>query len=119
MDKPDLDAVTTRRATVARELSQLDSKRNELLSEDEELEVAERALTRLADFFYGAPVTIPPLATPQRSHRYPRDRTSWRPQLSPLPSDLAGALKRLAVRTFLAGRTGWTTVRRIVEKRVR
>jgi hypothetical protein len=48
MSKPDLDAVTARRAAVANELAALEKMRAEMEAEDQDLLVAERVLKRLA-----------------------------------------------------------------------
>lgn len=48
MSKPDLDAVTARRAAVANELAALEKMRADMEAEDQDLIVAERVLKRLA-----------------------------------------------------------------------
>jgi hypothetical protein len=54
MSKPDLDAVTARRAAVANELAALEKMRAEMEAEDQDLIVAERVLRRLASRMPGA-----------------------------------------------------------------
>jgi hypothetical protein len=49
MTKPDLDMVVARRATVVRELADLEKLRAEREAEDQELAVAERVLKRLSE----------------------------------------------------------------------
>jgi hypothetical protein len=49
MSQPDLDTVIARRQSVRAEMAALDKMRRELESEDEDLVVAERVLSRLAE----------------------------------------------------------------------
>lgn len=48
MSKPDLEAVTARRTAVANELAALEKMRADMEAEDQDLQVAERVLKRLA-----------------------------------------------------------------------
>ncbi|HVV33216.1 MAG TPA: hypothetical protein VHC73_08325 [Vitreimonas sp.] len=48
MNGPNLDTVTARRAQIASELAGLEKLRAEMVAEDQDLVVAERALKRLA-----------------------------------------------------------------------
>lgn len=58
MVKPDLDAVTMRRAALASEFAALDKLRADMEAEDQDLAVAERVLKRL--------VTLPPREAPSQ-----------------------------------------------------
>ena len=58
MSGSDVEAVAARRARLGRELAKLDRTRLDLLEEDQDLEVAERVLSRLADLRYGEPAFI-------------------------------------------------------------
>lgn len=53
MDKPDLSMVTARRIQIASELAGLEKLRAEMEAEDQDLQVAERALKRLAALIGG------------------------------------------------------------------
>lgn len=49
MTKPDLDMVVARRASVVRELAEMEKLRAEMEAEDQELAVAEKVLKRLSE----------------------------------------------------------------------
>jgi outer membrane protein TolC len=60
MSKSDVEAVAARRANLISELARIDRTRLDLLAEDEDLQVAERVLRRLADLHYGEPAPSEP-----------------------------------------------------------
>lgn len=64
MSKSDVEAVAARRANLISELARIDRTRLDLLAEDEDLQVAERVLRRLADLHYGEPSEPPPSEGP-------------------------------------------------------
>lgn len=103
MGRSDLEAVAARRAAVVRELTEMELKRAELLAEDQDLEVTERVLKRLADLFYAdsQPVT--------RSLEGGGETTR---------NGAPGIIQGLLVGSLLAGRGGWTKIRSAVERRV-
>ncbi len=58
MSGSDVEAVAARRARLGSELAKLDRTRLELIEEDQDLEVTERVLCRLAELHYGEPALI-------------------------------------------------------------